>query len=118
MRRLERLRERVRAHPVTAVFLLLTAVPGTLAVFSFRQPIPLPDTALSELEVLFRLLVYAPVSAVRSLLFAPLGLDVLFAIPGVEQSLIFLTLMAFYYGLSVAVVRAIRLLRERREPAQ
>ena len=116
MRRLDRVRERLRAHPVTAVFLLLIAVPATLAVFSFRQPIPLPDTVLPELEVLFRLLVYAPVSVVRSLVFDPLGLDVLFAIPGLEQTLIFLTLLAFYYALSVAVVRGIRLVRRRREP--
>lgn len=111
MNRLERVSEWLRAHPASAVFLLLVAVPVTLAVFSFRQPIPLPDTVLSELEVLFRLLVYVPVSGIRSILFDPLGLDVLFAIPGLEQTLVFLVLLAFYYGLSVAIVRGTRLVR-------
>ena len=115
MSRRERAADWLRTRPVTTVFLLLTAVPATLAVFSFRQPIPLPETVLSELEVLFRLLVYAPVSAVRSLVFDPLGLEVLFAIPGLEQTLIFLTLLGFYYGLSVAFVRGIRLLRRHRD---
>ena len=117
MNGLERVRERLRVRPVTAVFLLLVAVPAALAVLSFRQPIPIPESVLSELEVLFRLLVYTPVDVVRSVLFDPLGLGVLFSIPGVEQAIIFLTLVGFYYGVSVAAVRGVRLLRRRLEAA-
>lgn len=113
MSRLERTSAWLRARPVVVVFVLFTAVPVTLAAFSFRQLIPLPVGVLSELEVLFRLFVYAPVSAIRSMLFEPLGLDVLFSIPGLEQTLVFLTLLGFYYSLSVAIVRVARSLRRR-----
>ncbi|WP_436347453.1 hypothetical protein [Natronorubrum sp. FCH18a] len=106
----ERIRDWLRTHPVATVFLALAAVPTTLAVFSFRQPIPLPDAILSELEMLFWLLVYAPVSGLRSFLFEPFGLDVLFSIPGLEQTLIVVTLLGFYYGLSHALVRGVRLI--------
>lgn len=113
MSRLERLLARLRTRPVATVFLLLVAVPAVLTAFSFRQPLPLPDAALSELEVLFRLLVYGPVSGIEALLFEPLGLDVLFAIPGLQQTLVFLVVLSFYYGLSVALVRGVGLLRRR-----
>ncbi|WP_440766035.1 hypothetical protein [Natronorubrum sp. DTA7] len=105
MSRLERVANWLRTHPVLTVFLCLAAVPILLTAFSFRQPIPLPDVILSELEVLFRLLVYAPVSAIRSLVFEPLGLDVLFVVPGLGQATVFLVLLGFYYCLSLGVVR-------------
>lgn len=113
MSRLERVRDWSRTHPSRVVFLLLAAVPTTLAVFSFRQPIPLPDAILSELEILFWLLVYAPVSGSRSYLFEPFGLEVLFSIPGLEQTLIVVTLLGFYYCLSHALVRGVRWLYRR-----
>lgn len=101
----ERIAAYARSHPVRSVFVLLVSVPATLAAFSFRQPVPLPDAILSELELLFRLFVYAPVDAVRSVLFEPLGLDVLFAIPGLQQTTVVLTLLGFYYLVSLVVVR-------------
>lgn len=101
----------LRDRPVLAVFLSLSAVPILLAVFSFRQPIPLPPAVLSGFEVLFRLLVYAPVSIVRSLLFEPLGLAVIFDVAGLEQATIVLVLVCVYYLVSLAAVRGARLLR-------
>lgn len=109
MSRLDRVRDWLGTHPVATVFLVLAAVPTTLAVFSFRQPIPLPNAILAELEVLFWLLVYAPVSGIRSYLFEPFGLEMLFSIPGLEQTLIVVTLLGFYYCLSHALVRGVRL---------
>ncbi|WP_440769863.1 hypothetical protein [Natronorubrum sp. DTA28] len=109
MSRRERLRDWSSTHPVATIFLVLAAVPTALAVFSFRQPIPIPDAILSELEILFWLLVYAPVSGIRSVLFEPFGLEVLFSIPGLEQTLIVVTLLGFYYCLSYVLVRGVRL---------
>lgn len=105
MSRFERIVSQLRARPVLSVFLLLAAVPTALAVLSFRQPIGLPDAILSELELLFWLLVYAPVDGIRSWLLYPVGLDVLFIIPGLEQTTVFGILLGFYYVLSVALVR-------------
>ncbi|SIR95687.1 hypothetical protein [Natronorubrum thiooxidans] len=113
MSRLESARTWLRDHPVGVVFLLLVAVPATLAVFSFRQPFPIPGAVLSALEVLFRLFVYAPVAAVRAVLFDPLGLDVLFSIAGLNQTVVLLILLGFYYGLSVVIVRGSRFVRHR-----
>lgn len=110
---LERVTDYARDHPVRSVFVLLAALPTVLAVFSFRQPLALPDAVLSELELLFRLLVYVPVGISRSLLFDPLGLSVLFTIPGLQQTTIVLTLLGFYYLVSHALVRVGTLLVER-----
>ncbi|ELY44283.1 hypothetical protein [Natronorubrum sulfidifaciens] len=113
MSRLESTRHWLSAHPVGAVFLALVAVPATIAVLSFKQVIPLPATVFSALEVVFRLFVYAPVAAVRAVLFEPLGLGVLFSIPGLNQTVVFLTLLGFYYALSVAIVHGSRFARHR-----
>lgn len=113
MNRLESARHWLSAHPVGAVFLVLVAIPAMIAVFSFKEVIPLPAAVFSALEVVFRLFVYAPVSAVRAVLFDPLGLDVLFSIPGVNQTVVFLTLLGFYYALSVAIVHGSRFVHHR-----
>ncbi|WP_306056422.1 hypothetical protein [Natronococcus wangiae] len=105
MNRLERISNGFRRRPVLTLFALFGSLPIGLAAFSFRQPIAVPSPLLGFLEVLFRLLVYAPVAAVKSFLFEPLGLDVLFAIPGFEQAMVFTVLVGFYYGLSLGIVR-------------
>ncbi|MFC4544116.1 hypothetical protein ACFO5R_19505 [Halosolutus amylolyticus] len=105
MSRLERVTAWLRARPVLTVFLSLAAVPTCLAALSFRQPIGLPNTVLSGLELLFSLLVYAPVAGIRSWLLEPIGLDALFAVPGLQQTLVFVLLLGFYYVLSLSIVR-------------
>lgn len=113
MRRLDVVRRRARDRPVLAVFVALASVPAALAVLSFRQPVPLPDAVLSELEFLFRLFVYGPVAAARRVLFEPLGLDGVFAVPGLQQATIVLVLLGFYYLASAFLVRAGRRLFDR-----
>lgn len=115
MSRPDRVAERLTARPARSLFVLLVAVPATLAVFSFRQPAALPDSVLSELELLFRLFVYAPVALFRSFVFEPLGLDIVFSVPGLEQAAVVLTLLGFYYAVSFAVVRGGRRLLRRLE---
>ena len=110
---LERVADYARARPVRSVFALLAAPPLVLAVFSFRQPLALPDAILSEFELLFRLLVYVPVAISRSLLLDPLGLSVLFTVPGLQQTTIVLTLLGFYYLVSHVLVRVGTLLAGR-----
>lgn len=105
MSRLDRVTARLRARPVVTVFLLLAAVPTGLAALSFRQPIGLPGAVLSALEVPFWLLVYAPVAGIRSWLLEPIGLDSLFAVPGLQQAIVFVLLLGFYYVLSLTLVR-------------
>lgn len=104
--RLESLLERAADRPVTSVFVLLITGPLVLAGLSFRQPIALPDALLTELEWVFWLLVYMPVSATRRLLFDPIGLERLFAVPVLGQGLIVLTLGGLYYLVSYLLVYA------------
>ncbi|WP_265110257.1 hypothetical protein [Halosolutus halophilus] len=105
MSRLERVTAWLRARPVITVFLLLAAVPTGLAALSFRQPIGIPPAVLSGLELLFWLLVYAPVAGIKSWLLEPIGLDALFAVPGLQQAIVFALLLGFYYALSLTLVR-------------
>ncbi|WP_152422194.1 hypothetical protein [Natrialba asiatica] len=106
MSRLEPLLERAADRPVTTVFVLLITGPLIVAGLSFRQPIALPDALLTELEWVFWLLVYMPVSAIRRLLFDPLGLERLFGVPVLGQGLIVLTLGGLYYLVSYFLVYA------------
>ncbi|MDJ1430883.1 hypothetical protein [Halostagnicola sp. A-GB9-2] len=112
MSRLERLSDRIRDRPVISVFVLFVSVPTVLAVLSFRQPFGLPTTVLDELEFLFRLFVYVPVTAIRAIVFEPLRLSVLFSIPILEQVAVFAALLGFYYLLSLVLVRGFRILLE------
>lgn len=119
--RAERLFGRVRNRPVLAVFVALVAVPLALAGLSFRQPVPVPQPVLEFHGAVFRPLVYGPVSIVRTLLFDPLGLDVLLSVPGVQQAVVIATLLAFYYAMSYALVRgwsALQTLSDRPTPDQ
>ncbi len=113
MNRLERVSDRIRDRPVISVFVLFVSVPTVLAILSFRQPFGLPTTILNELEFLFRLFVYVPVTAIRAVVFEPLRLSVLFSIPILEQIAVFAALLGFYYLLSLLFVRGVRTLSER-----
>lgn len=103
--RVESTRAWLCARPVTAVFVSLATVPVVLALLSFRQLISLPDPLLSELEPVFWLVTYAPVSASRTVLFEPLGFGWLFSAPVLEQIAVVLTLGGFYYLVSYLLVR-------------
>lgn len=111
--RVDRVSELVRSRPVLAVFAVLVSVPLALAGISFRQPVPVPQPVLELHETVFRPLVYGPVAIVRTLLLAPLGLDALLSVPGVQQAVVVATLLGFYYGISVAVVGCVRTLYRR-----
>ncbi|SFB70723.1 hypothetical protein SAMN05444422_101358 [Halobiforma haloterrestris] len=112
MERLEPIAEGIRSRPVLAVFGVLAALPTVLAVVSFRQPVALPYGILPAFEFLFRLLVYAPVAFLRTVLLEPIGLGVLFAVPGLEQAAVVATLLGFYYVVSHLLVRLGRVLIE------
>lgn len=111
--RVDRVSELVRNRPDLAVFVVLVSVPLALAGLSFRQPVPVPQPVLELHGAVFRPLVYGPVAIVRTVLVDPLGLDALFSIPGLQQLLVVLTLLGFYYGISVAVVGCVRALYRR-----
>lgn len=118
MRRLECVSKRVRKHPVRTTFVLLAFVPAALAALSFRQPVYLPASVIDHVEVAFRLLVYVPIVGVRAILLEPLGIGELLGIPVLEQVVVFVALLGFYYLLSHALVRIGLLVSRRLETGQ
>lgn len=86
------------------LFVVFSLGPLVLAANSFRPFVALSASMHSLFETGFRLTVYYPVTALRTLVVEPLGLGLLYSVPVLQHAVILATLLAFYYGLSVLVV--------------
>lgn len=82
----------------------LAVGPIALLINSFRPFVPVTGPLQDAFEVGFRYTVYYPIAAMRTLVFDPLGLEILFSLPVVRHGVILTLLLAVYYAVSVACV--------------
>ncbi len=98
-------RNRFISRRIGVVFSVLAAVPLSLAVLEVLLSGRLPESVITVLELPYLLLVYLPIAIIGAFVFEPLGIpELLGSTPLAGELTVLITLLGFYYFLTVVLV--------------